>query len=74
MERLVGPDELTRQVDAEFDERRDRLGNLPTCLATQRLLPNPSSCEHNGAWPNLGSAVLVCTIGKSGEPGNRCSL
>jgi hypothetical protein len=30
MVRLVGPDELTRQVDAWLDERRDRLGNQPT--------------------------------------------
>jgi hypothetical protein len=30
LERLVGPDEVARQVDAWLDERRTLLGNLAT--------------------------------------------
>ena len=30
LERLVGPDEVARQVDEWLEVRRDRLGNLPT--------------------------------------------
>jgi hypothetical protein len=68
MVRLVGPHEVARQVDAWLDERRTRLGKPPDLAwPSASCFPEPLSGCTICAWPNLGSAALVSTIGKSGR-------